>query len=355
MCSAEGPRHTSKVSVHISVTCGANSTRPAPVKTSSLRNEDLDTGLSRIDRLPSSARAGDHAANAVCDAPQHLVQRYGRQLLGGRTLKLGNLGGAVLFLAVFGAVANAEEQLAFPVCTGYHNEVQRWALLDESAAVFEQSCAEGQALLSARNKAGPARAGVEVPLGGTCCPLPPEVLSQQHSFEREQCPADSVITGFRRARPADSSSHLSQDARAWRNSGIHEIRCTKLNTERYRLGLQSPGLYLGWYQHFRTLLKDRTTRSRLPLELRYGLGRIGKAAWAESNCVGAPWGSLLTAKTSKWCDGFYFAPVVFASGDHQGRPAFALDRCAYLENPLDRRPRCVDHRPADTGASADGS
>ena len=67
---------------------------------------------------------------------------------------------------------------------------------------------------------------------------------------------------------------------------LFELRCTRINSDRYRLGSTPSPMYVyGWQPHFSTLFHRKTQKSRMPVSIRYGVGRYGDRRWQRRGAV----------------------------------------------------------------------
>ena len=73
----------------------------------------------------------------------------------------------------------------------------------------------------------------------------------------------------------------------------------------------------------------------IPAGIRYAHGRRPDKKWDVDGCVGYPWGSLLTGKTTKYCGGFSFSQLQFRgqTGDPvEGTPVRMFPDCEDVVN-----------------------
>lgn len=179
--------------------------------------------------------------------------------------------------------------LDLPLCSGYDATTQRWEMHRVSQLSPEYTCPEGSAFLALGIASRSLRDAQ--PPRGTCCPLPPGALLNDHSYVPDDCPEGSVMTGVRQL-PTTLSS-INTNVRSVRA----EIRCTKIDSTRYVLVPAAAAFQINTPRDFgRAVAGDRsliTNQMRLPPELRFGLGRASRVRW-EGTCVGYPWGAVLT-------------------------------------------------------------
>lgn len=186
------------------------------------------------------------------------------------------------------AIAGSNPQL----CIGYNTSTGIWG--EEY-----QLCAPGYAAYGVADAGGKERAGEKIPAVQNCCPLPArDILTQEEVYVRESCPENYVATG--------SKLDFSKG-----DEGIQLMRCTKINSARYKLGAAKPSLYFGngfagWQG------SQRIEREEIPAALRWGMSRLSREKWNKEGCIGFPFGSLLTSKQAKVCAGFFFRELEFA-------------------------------------------
>ena len=175
-----------------------------------------------------------------------------------------------------------------------------------------------------KNKSGP---GNYVRLEALCCPLPAnDILTDRHTYnEFEECPDQYVATG---------GSGRCQDKCL--------MRCTQINTKKYRLGTET----VAWYFQHRTMSRlhgqgdtKKVYWDKLPASIRYGAGRRTHKTWSINGCIGVPLGSLLTKKNQKRCDGFHYRELQYLDGT----PVKMLPDCQFISDPYASNPRCLDN------------
>ncbi len=159
---------------------------------------------------------------------------------------------------------------------------------------------------------------------GSCCRLPDDMLVGIGNWlENDHCPPDHVITG----------SRLRDNRQA-------ELRCTKLRTERYRLGSPVAGRYWGVGL---SAPEKRGGLSRLEIQpaLREGVGRLTFATWDTDGCIGATPGFLMVGTVGAACNTMRFAPVLeLGTGNIEGRIHQTVPDCAETESPFDPLAGC---------------
>lgn len=223
------------------------------------------------------------------------------------------------------------------VCTGYLPNVQRWGnrVLNDQLL-----CPAHYAFFGTAKPVGEDGAATAL-VSGVCCPLPAEdILTNEESFQLASCPIDSVATGVRQQESEDSLSNDS--ARRF------ELRCTKINTDRYQLSAPKMGALWGFDLSSGPYFwkEDITLKaSDLPPAIRTGLERHDYQEFSQNGCVGMPFGSLLVAKTGKRCKNFLYRQLQFKGelGDPpSGTPVPMFPTCRYISDPFSPTAECIE-------------
>lgn len=223
--------------------------------------------------------------------------------------------------------------IAPKICSGAQLRSGEWywrlpSSLPETSHLCEAHYAVyGVEIRETDSRIPPAGVGV----AAVCCPLPaPDILIDEHIFAAEQCPEGFVATG---GVPAvddclDCPRHM---------------RCTRVNSRRYRLAAEHHGAYWGFgSKHWRE--KTRLMRADLPVAIREALGRVSRYRMLHQGCVGSPAGSLLTRKSSGRCYGYHYRELQFRGlpGDPpEGTAVPMFPRCRRISNILDPQPQCI--------------
>lgn len=245
------------------------------------------------------------------------------------------ISGAVLMLAL-GApeVSQAEPK----VCTGFLPDTKRWGNQLQHDKLF---CPPHFAFFGTAKPVGENGEATAI-VAGTCCPLPEtDILVDSHSFASGHCPEDTVATGIRVNEGSTVTADTTPQNRRF------ELRCTKINTDRYQLGQSLPGALWGfdlasgpyfWKEDFTLKTAD------LPPAIRAGLERHDYQEFSRNGCVGMPFGSLLVAKTGKRCKSLFFRQLQYrgiAADPAQATPVAMYPDCRYISDPFSPDPECV--------------
>lgn len=183
-------------------------------------------------------------------------------------------------------------------------------------------CPTNHALYGVDDPGGPSKPSASIPTVMSCCPLPAnDILTEEHVFSTEECPTGYVATGQKASGTADKGH-------------VFEMRCTKINQDRYQLGQSTPSKYwgdgaAGWQG------SGRIQWENIPAGIRFAHGRQSMEKWDVDGCASFPWGSLLTKKESKYCAGMHFSQLQFKGlpGDpNQGTPVKMFPDCDRVEN-----------------------
>ena len=217
--------------------------------------------------------------------------------------------------------ADAERNGGF-ICTGYRPDFSFWDITDKP-------CPDGYGLYSADDPGGPQleNDGSDVPIIGLCCRLPfADVLTDQHFYNvMDTCPENSVVTSATETTCGSSCG----------------MRCTRINTDKYKLGPPLKGVY--WHRMWEVVHTgwggaDRIRWESIPAGIRYSVGRRKQYLWDVDGCVGYPFGSVLTGKKKKSCDSLYFRELLYADGT----PVPMFPVCPKLDNPASPKAKCLE-------------
>jgi hypothetical protein len=175
-------------------------------------------------------------------------------------------------------------------CIGYNTS------RDEFGSEYNY-CPVGYAFYGVDDPAGAQGPGRIIAATSSCCELPSkDILTEEHVFVEESCPEDFIATGYKNWNSPKGSTKY--------------MRCSKINNNRYQLGELTPAVYWGdgasgWRG------AQRIDRAQIPAGIRHSMGRTSKDTWDVDGCVGYPWGSVFTKKTSKYCSGLFFRQLQF--------------------------------------------
>lgn len=212
-----------------------------------------------------------------------------------------------------------EGNVGYP-CIAYDVETSAWGS-------NYGNCPENHAFFSNRDNGGAHKSGpgYYVTLGGACCRLPyDDILTDQHNYTSfESCPDQWVATG--------GSGTCVEGC---------TMRCTQINTEKYTLGPETMSYYWRDPKGGRTYGRGsakQMLKKHIPASIRYAVGRNEHNNWVDDGCVGYPFGSLLTRKSRKRCDGFFYRRLLYKDGT----PVRMLPDCEAIDDPYSPEGRCV--------------
>ena len=247
-------------------------------------------------------------------------------------------------------IASDTEDAGLAVCTGYDPVRNRWGPWGEQLNdKGEDNCPAGQAFMAHTFVAGNRWNPISTfSISGYCCKVPNGVLLDEHIFAPEQCPDDFVVTGSRVEKlPKELGDGTHQSEK-------HLFRCTRIDRTKFTLGPPTPGWEVGLPRDSFDQLPKRliygvrerlTTRSRIPVALRYGLFRIGPSTWDADGCIGHPWGSILTERINKACDGHIFRQILYLhAASRKFAPVKMYPDCIALSSPFDPNAVCIRTR-----------
>lgn len=172
-------------------------------------------------------------------------------------------------------------------------------------------------------------AGVQ--FSGICCALPSDdILTKEHVYNVEtECPSNYVITG---SVPGSCGERCF-------------VRCTRINTDRYKLGPKYQGAYWkldGIYPSGGRSGAPQILHSDIPAGLRYGVGfkglnSDGTELWDSDGCVAVPFGALPVEKRHPGCGGLYYRPLLYRNG----KAVRMFPDCVAVEAAASKEPRCI--------------
>lgn len=240
--------------------------------------------------------------------------------------------------------ARGSEEYPGKVCVGWNPDAGDFQTLAVGEATPEAFCPDGYALVGTDVQAGQDRAFDRYPIGGDCCPLPPGALLPLHRFVENECPPSFVATGGRLKPIRGAPPPVTVPPLKWEELE-YELRCTRIDTKRFKLGPPLPAVRVGWgkdpTQAFMDWVWGRaevmTTRDHAPAAYRYALGRKSVGTWKGDVCAGYPWGSLLVKRAGIRCSHLYFSQLLFLSGE----PVKIFPSCRALTDPFDPHADCA--------------
>ena len=122
-----------------------------------------------------------------------------------------------------------------------------------------------------------------------------------------------------------------------------QLRCTRVNQDRYELGESAAGIYFGLNSTY-YLEPNRITIRDIPAAIRYGMGRDGLTHWLSSGCIGQPFGGLAVGGQGKRCYEQFFRQLRFRGlpGDPpRGTAVRMFPDCDDISDIFSPRPECV--------------
>jgi hypothetical protein len=243
----------------------------------------------------------------------------------------------VPFPLVAGADGGSSHGGKLPICVAFDPIKKRFGPVGATDPGQTEDCPPGYAFMALDTIPGrPWQSPGGRPVQGYCCPLPAGALVGAPFDGANECVDQSVATGGgARENGAPGDAFF--------------LRCTHINTERYRLGERTSGWSVGWMEEFISAVPlramgivHRTTRSRLPVTLRYGFFRRDWRSWEFVGCAGHPWGSLLVSRKGKGCHELEFRQLLVVSEDGQAtKPAKVYSGCTAMSSPFEEVPDCL--------------
>ncbi len=234
------------------------------------------------------------------------------------------------------------------VCSGFNSGAKKWGMVGSDPRSDGNDCPRGHAwfAVAAGLKREFASGPDFVSISGSCCPLPADdILTDEHLTTFSSCPDGYVATGASlEKRPPICESddfyaclHASYQTRT-------KLRCTRINQQRYALSAVKPGTTISLTHHLRESFEQRVARSRMPVSMRYGLGRTSQTTWVDRACVGSPPGALFVGRDDKRCSKVYFRILEFrgvAADPSPGTRVQMVPNCLAISDPLDPKADCL--------------
>ena len=244
------------------------------------------------------------------------------------------------------------------ICNSYNKSLNYWGPIGQRQGSERMTCPKNHAMMavSPQLKRKYASGAQYVGISATCCPLPADdILVDEHEFSYTSCPDNFVVTGVFPEKPLPNCDAARKDPQNRRLASLcsrssysikKKLRCTKINSKRYKLGPKSGGLKKAMAGHIGEMLADEfTSWKQIPVALRYGLGRLSRDLWANSTCVGYPWGSVFVGKNEKYCSENFFRQLQFqglAQDPATGTPVRMYPDCLKLNDPVAKFPQCIN-------------
>lgn len=222
------------------------------------------------------------------------------------------------------------------ICSGFRGDLEEG--LNWGPTI--EPCPDGYAFFGQDDPPGgltPESPARYVGVTASCCRLPyPDILTDHHVYNvMEECPEGYVATG---------------GGVAERCGSFCTMRCTKINTAKYKLGPERSALY--WTRKWSAVAWGGGSALKIdwediPVAIRNAVGRTSAMRSDVDGCIGFPFGSLLVRKTRKSCDGFFYRQLLFLDG----KPVPTYPECEELDDPRAEYPRCV--KPSAGSADAE--
>ena len=229
---------------------------------------------------------------------------------------------------------NQSTEKNLPICVAYNSFSKKdtWGMIGRK--IYD--CPNNSIIIAAVPGGEGRRLPSDIFIFSTCCKLPMNDFFLEETVKvKDHCPDNYVATGAN----AVPKSGVERKALGKQDYLLH---CTKINTSRYQLGQHRKGLAWGnsrssWEESRRIALRD------IPASMRHAVGRIDRYNWTFEGCVGYPFGSALTAKTSKRCRGMLFRQIQYLGikGDPpKGTPVQIFPSCTYISDRFDPNAKC---------------
>lgn len=219
------------------------------------------------------------------------------------------------------------------LCLGYNPELKLWAW-ESKRTIYLRYCPNNYAYFGLARASGEQRSGERVSAAGDCCKLPAEdILTDDHVFAATSCPPDYVATGGTFAQ--------------WYITGsASSFWCTKINLKRYQLGAPHQGIMWGTASQASFPFREskHILKRKIPLGIRYGIGRETRTQWRESGCIGVPSGSLPVAKLGQGCKNTVFRELQYrGEGEDppQGTAVTMFPDCKEISDIFDSEGTCT--------------
>ena len=218
------------------------------------------------------------------------------------------------------------------ICTGWNPETQAFGR-DNWEERNERYCPINFAIVAIDDQnasAGPVHHSF---FSGECCPLPAtDILTSESTLELVRCPDDAVITGSLSEPPIEGRP-------------VTKIRCTKINTNRYKLGAPAAGSYWGIGSGIHSYSEKHAIKiSDVPAAIRSSVGRRGFSGWDTDGCIGYPPGALISSRSAGPCSDTEFRELQFrgiGEDPPAGTPVKMFPECTRISDIFDPNASCI--------------
>lgn len=250
-------------------------------------------------------------------------------MIAAETVLTYSVGCIVLLFSLFEplpATADTITELHPRPCVAYHRSRERWGWSWLRPISEDARCDEGYAVFEVDNP------GTTRPHWFNCCPLPsPDILTSEHVWAEALCPEGYVVTGLKGIATGATARML---------------HCTRINTNRYRLGARVPGV--PWGIGRSDLLRFQPKKLRktdVANSIAGSFGRRGIGFWDTNGCTGSPIGSLFVGGSGNDCSMAKFQQLFFKeldSNSDESYPITMYPHCAKRIDLFDPDPKCIE-------------
>lgn len=221
------------------------------------------------------------------------------------------------------AAANDQRMQHPRICVGYNPD---WWYAPWGRIGPEYLCPKGFALFSVDDPPGRG----ESRQLGPCCPLPAsDIVTDEIVYVDADCPEEYILRGLVSAESGERR---------------YQAACGRINTLRYKLGPPQPGVYWGRTSRALDDVIHIPTRERMPLAIRYSVGRTSVEHWDTDGCIGPSWDSLLSGRGFGSCADYSYRRLQYAGlpGDPPaGTPVQVFPDCLLIDDPFSPDAQCV--------------
>lgn len=232
-------------------------------------------------------------------------------------------------LSIFAPLAAAAETPATlhpRPCVAYHPSRARWGWSWLRPISETTLCDKGYAVFEVDNP------GTTRPHWFNCCPLPAgDILTSEELWANDLCPDGYVVTGLKGIEPGAIA---------------RKLHCTRVNSERYRLGPRVGGTPwgIGRSDLFR-FQPQKLRRTDIPDSIAGSFGRRELGLWDTNGCTGSPVGSLFVGGSGSDCSVAKFQQLFFKeldSNSDESYPITMYPHCAKRIDLFDPDPKCSE-------------